>query len=488
MGAGPAGLTAAYELSKQRIPSVTLELDDVVGGLSRTVNYRGFLFDLGGHRFFTKVSAVEKIWNEVLGGEMILRPRLSRIFYQGKYFHYPLEPWDVVKNLGLVELFRCALSYLKARLNPTLPEDDFATWVSNRFGERLFRTFFESYTEKVWGIPCKEIKAEWASQRIRGLSFSSAVRNALFPARDEPTGKSELRTLTKEFRYPRKGPGMMWERMAEIVRSRGNEVRLQSPVDKVFWEPGAVTGVRAGGEIVEGSHYLSTLPVRHLVRALDPPPPAEVRDAAESLSYRDFLTVALMVKGRDLFPDNWVYVHDPAVKVGRIQNFTNWSPEMSPDPEISCLGLEYFCSEGDALWSLSDEELLRLGQQELAHTGLAKDLPVIDGAVVRVYKAYPVYDDKYKAALDVIRDFLDTLPNLQLVGRNGQHRYNNQDHSMLAAMLAVRNIQGARFDLWNLNTDQDYQEEGFVITEEELAALEASQPLTPRRTAVQAVR
>jgi len=451
----------------------------MVGGLARTEEYNGYLFDLGGHRFFTKVSLIEKIWDELLGDDMIVRPRLSRIYYGGKYYQYPLEPMDVVRNLGIIEVIRCGLSYIYAQLFPTKPENDFATWVCNRFGTRLYRTFFKSYTEKVWGIPCEKIGAEWAAQRIRGLSLWSAVVNALRPA--TTNGKANLRTLTTEFLYPRRGPGMMWTRMAEKLVEAGNKVDLNTGVEKIYWEPGRVTGVQAGGRYYTGSHFISTLPIRELLHRLDPAPPPEVLKAADDFQYRDFLTVALMVKGTDLFPDNWVYVHDPAVRVGRIQNYTNWSPEMSPDPAISCLGLEYFCTEGDDLWNKSDEDLLALGKRELDQIGLVAGYPIVDGTVVRVHKAYPVYDDTYQRGIDTVRAFLPTIPNLQLVGRNGQHRYNNQDHSMLAAVLAARNILGAKFDLWDLNTDQDYQEEGVMVSEEEVMALDASQPYVARR-------
>jgi protoporphyrinogen oxidase len=486
MGAGPAGLTAAYELSASGVNSTVLEADWCVGGIARTEEYKGYLFDLGGHRFFTKVSMVERIWHEVLGEDMITRPRLSRIFYNGKFFQYPLEPMNVIRGLGLMEVGLCGLSYAKARVLPKSPEDDFATWVTNRFGLRLFNTFFKSYTEKVWGIPCNQIRAEWAAQRIRGLSFTSVVKNALqsyVPKKAEPNGKGTIRTLVTEFLYPRRGPGQMWTRMKEIVESRGSSVLLKTPVERIHWEPGAVRAIVAGGRRYEGSHFVSTLPIRDLLRMLDPAPPKHVLEAADDFSYRDFLTVALMVKGRDLFPDNWIYIHEPNVAVGRIQNYTNWSPEMSPDPSMSCLGLEYFCSEGDRLWSMDDASLIELGRRELAQIGLVEPSRITDGAVVRVKKAYPVYDDKYKRGLDIVRSWLPNVPNLQLVGRNGQHRYNNQDHSMLTAILAARNILGANFDLWELNTDQDYHEEGMQISDEEIAAMEASQPRVPQTVA-----
>jgi protoporphyrinogen oxidase len=478
-GAGPAGLTAGYELAKHNVSSVILEKDDVAGGLARTVDYKGYLFDLGGHRFFTKVSLIERIWREVLNEDLLFRTRLSRIYYESKFYRYPLEPMDVIRNLGLLEVVHCALSYLRARFKPKLPEEDFATWVSNRFGVRLYRKFFKSYTEKVWGIPCEQIRAEWAAQRIRDLSFSAVVRNAILHAR--ANGKSRVRSLTRDFLYPRKGPGMMWSTMCELLRARGNDVLFNSPVERIFWEPGRVIGALAGGQYYSGSHYISSLPIRELVHKLEPEPPMAVRAAADDFSYRDFLTIALVVKGTGLFPDNWIYVHDPNVRIGRIQNYTNWSPEMTPDPSNSCLGLEYFCSEGDELWSMADADLLKMGRREIAALGLVESDRIVDGTVVRVRKAYPVYDDRYRHGLEAVKAFLPNIPNLQLVGRNGQHCYNNQDHSMLAGVLAARNILGANVNLWDLNTDQEYQEEGASISDEELAALRDSMPLVPRR-------
>jgi len=472
IGAGPAGLTAAYELSKHGVASTVLEQDAAVGGIARTVDYKGYLFDLGGHRFFTKVSLVDKMWHEVLAGDFLTRSRLSRIYYRSKFFSYPLEPLNALMGLGVWESFRCGCSYLAARLFPRHPENDFETWVSNRFGRRLFDTFFKAYTEKVWGLPCKEIQAEWAAQRIRGLSLTSLLLNALRPRRVTDMQKV-VKTLIHEFQYPRRGPGMMWNRTRELVEERGGRVRLQAPVQKIRWEPRRVTAVEAGGQLYAGEHFLSSMPIRDLINCLDPAPPEYLRRAAEDFHYRDFLTVALMVRGRDLFPDNWIYVHDPGVQVGRIQNYNNWSPEMVPDPETTCLGLEYFCTEGDALWNTLDAALIELGRREIGRLGLCDPAKVFDGAVVRVRRAYPVYDGTYQRGLAAVREFLAQVPNLQLIGRNGMHRYNNQDHSMLTAMLAARNILGGRYDLWQVNVDSDYLEKGAAITEESLKAMES---------------
>jgi protoporphyrinogen oxidase len=481
IGAGPAGLTAAYELTRDGIPCTVLEADTTVGGISRTVKYKGYHFDIGGHRFFTKVSIVEKMWHEVLGNDFITRPRLSRIYYKSKFFQYPLQPMNALFGLGVFESLHCGFSYLTARIFPEKPEDNFEAWVSNRFGRRLFSIFFKSYTEKVWGMPCREIGAEWAAQRIRGLSLTSLVWNALKP-KSKPKNKGKvIKTLIDEFQYPRLGPGMMWEKTHRIVTQRGGKVLFTKPVEKIRWEPGRVTSVVAGGEEFKGTHFISSMPVRTLLQSLDPAPPEEVRKAANDFNYRDFLTVAVISKGRDLFPDNWIYIHDPRVKVGRIQNFGNWSPEMVPEADKSCLGLEYFCFEGDELWTMPDEELKKLAVRELDTLGLVKAADCVDAAVVRMPKAYPVYDGTYQRGLAVLREFLRTIPNLQLTGRNGMHRYNNQDHSMLTAILAARNIQGANYDLWKVNADEEYSEAGAVITEEELNAMNASQPQVPRK-------
>lgn len=393
LGAGPAGLTAAYELSRKDVRSVVLEKDQTVGGISRTAEYKGYLFDIGGHRFFTKVGAVNKMWREVLGDDFLTRPRLSRIFYQRKFFQYPLEPMNALVGLGLFESLRCGLSYAWARVAPVKPEENFEAWVSNRFGRRLFKIFFESYTEKVWGISCKKIRAEWAAQRIKGLSLLSVVKNALFVSK---TDKS-IKTLIHEFQYPRKGPGMMWQRTREIVEAAGSKVEMNAGVESIRWEPAVgVTSVVAGGREFAGRYFVSSMPIRELIQKLDPAPPPDVLAAADDFNYRDFLTVALIVRRPELFPDNWIYIHEPGVKVGRIQNFKNWSPEMVPDASTTCLGLEYFCFEGDGLWNLSDAELVELGRKELASLGLARLEEIVDGCVVRQPKAYPVYDDVYE--------------------------------------------------------------------------------------------
>ena len=466
LGAGPAGLTAAYELSRRQVPTVLVEQDRQVGGLARTVEYRGYRFDIGGHRFFTKHDVVRGLWRTMLGDELLVRPRLSRIYYRGKLFDYPLKPLNALLNMGIANSMAVLGSYLWSRLAPVRPEVSFADWVSNRFGRRLYRMFFKSYTEKVWGIPCHRIGAQWAAQRIKGLSLGTALLHMLLPGRSKKRGKT-IKTLIDEFYYPRLGPGMMWEAFRAAIVTQGGEISLESRVTRLTHDGErivTVEGTRASRPFAwPASRVISTIPLRHLIHALDPPPPRAVQDAADRLKYRDFLTVALIIDEPVLFPDNWLYIHDETVRVGRIQNFKNWSPAMVPDQTKTCLGMEYFCSEGDDLWTMADDGLMALATRELTAIGLAVPAKVIDGTVVRMPKAYPVYDEGYPEALAVVRAYLERFTNLQAIGRNGMHKYNNMDHSMLTAILAVRNIFGERHDLWAINVDDDYLEEGWEM-------------------------
>jgi protoporphyrinogen oxidase len=485
LGAGPAGLTAAYELSRMGVHCTVLERDSVPGGLARTVDYKGYLFDLGGHRFYTKVPLIERIWFDVLGEDFLTRPRLSRIFYRSKFFQYPLDPLDVIHGLGPFEVLKCALSSLKSHIAPQKPEDNLAAWISNRFGNRLFEMFFKSYTEKVWGVSCSELSAEWAAQRIRGLSFQSIVLDAL-KLRPKHACRNPIKTLIREFHYPRRGPGMLWAKVQEIVEERGSKVIFDAPVERILWRDGSIRAVESGNRRFEGTHFIGTLPIRDFVSLLDPAPPPNLRNAALDFHYRDFITVGLIVRGANLFADNWIYIHEPAVKVGRVQNYTNWSPEMSPDPNTTSLGMEYFCFEGDTLWSMKDEDLLALAGRELAALKLVRPEDILDGTVIRVPKAYPIYDNNHRQGLQTVRQFLETVPNLQFAGRNGMHRYNNQDHSMLTALMAAQNIVGGNFDAWRLEGDSEYLEEGGALDDECIRALEASQPRTPYRKSVHA--
>ncbi|MCC6536779.1 MAG: NAD(P)/FAD-dependent oxidoreductase [Bryobacterales bacterium] len=474
IGAGPAGLTAAWELVRRGSGSILVESLGQVGGLARTERYRGFHFDIGGHRFFTKVEAVENLWHEILGRDLLERSRLSRIFLDGRFYQYPINAAEVVRKMGPAESVRCGLSYVRAHLQPRRPVRSVEDWLINHFGERLYRRFFKTYTEKVWGIACSEISADWAAQRIRGLSVLSVLRDALGLDRNRPA-----KSLIRSFLYPRRGPGMMWERAAEVIEESGSEVRLNTDVEEIHWEPGRVKYIVAGGRRLEAAHFLSSMPVRELIAALRPRVP-ELDEVGSCFQYRDFLTVALIIRQPNPFPDNWIYVHDPEVSVGRIQNFNNWSPEMTPDPAMTCLGMEYFCSEGDALWNMTDEELKVLGRREIGVLKLADPDCVQDAAVVRAPKAYPVYNGDHQRGLEAVRRFLEGVPNLQLIGRNGMHRYNNQDHSMVTAMLAVENIFGAKHNLWDVNVDEEYAESGVRVSREEAGKLQAQQPLPPK--------
>ena len=455
LGAGPAGLTAAYVLGKAGHKAVVLEADRQVGGLAKTVEIDGFRFDLGGHRFFTKAHEVEALWHEIMGDEFLLRPRMSRIYWNGRFLDYPLRGPDVIRKLGPVELTRCVGSYAKAALSPKRQEDSLEDWVSNRFGRRLFELFFKTYTEKVWGVPTSEIRAEWAAQRIKGLSFTSAARAAFFGNRG-----NKVKTLISEFHYPRYGPGQMWEAMAQRIEDEDGEILLDTPVELIELEDGRVVGVEAAGCTYRPEAVISSLPLRDVVAMTQPRPPAEVVAAARGLRYRDFLTVALVVSGDDLFPDNWIYIHEPSVRVGRIQNYRSWSPWMVPDPEKACVGLEYFCFAGDDLWTMTDDDLVTFASAELEQLGLARSGQVERGFAIRVPKAYPIYDAEYAERVATIRAWLETIENLQQIGRNGLHRYNNSDHSMLTALRAVDNLlAGVGHDLWAVNAESAYHEE-----------------------------
>ncbi|MES2524084.1 MAG: NAD(P)/FAD-dependent oxidoreductase [Gemmatimonadota bacterium] len=469
IGAGPAGLTAGYLLAKKGVAVTILEAHPtLVGGIARTEQYKGFGFDIGGHRFFSKSQEVEDLWTELLPDDMLERPRSSRIYYRGHFFDYPLRAVDALRKLGLIESTLCVLSYMRARLQPVKDPVNLEDWVTNQFGSRLYRIFFKTYTEKVWGMSCRAISADWAAQRIKGLSLASAIVNALKPQPKPESGNRSgiIKTLLTHFRYPRRGPGMLWEAAARKTQELGGTLHMGTEVTgarfdsaRDAWTLGFKRSDGSHGEI-EGTDVISTAPLRELVLALEPATPAPVQDAARALKYRDFLTVALVVKDRDVFSDNWIYIHDPGVKVGRVQNFKSWSPELVPDPALTCYGLEYFCFEGDGVWSASDAELVGLGISEMTTLGLLRPEDVVDGCVVRQQKAYPVYDATYAHNVKIVSEGLrEHFPSLHVIGRNGMHKYNNQDHAMMTAMLTVRNIaEGADYDVWEVNQDAEYHE------------------------------
>jgi len=489
VGAGPAGLTAAYCLSKDMPSVLVIEKDPVyVGGISRTVRYKDFLFDIGGHRFFSKSQEVVELWNEILPDDFIERPRLSRIYYGGKFYSYPLNAFEALRNLGIFKSAACMLSFAWAKAFPIRETRSFHQWVRNQFGEKLFSIFFKTYTEKVWGMSCDEISADWAAQRIKGLDLGVAVLNALKRAllpKRAAKGGPVVKTLIESFRYPRRGPGMMWETAARKIKERGGAILMGRELQRLSFDRArgiwSIEVADADGhcETLTARQVISSAPVRELVEKISPTPLSLLH--ARALRYRDFLTVALMVKKPDLFPDNWIYIHDPSVQVGRVQNFRSWSPELVPEG-MSCLGLEYFCFEGDGLWNASDAELVALAKKEIAQIGLIAAGDVIDACVVRQPKAYPVYDDSYRENVEMIRLDLETsYPTLHLVGRNGMHKYNNQDHAMMTAMLTAKNILASErlFDVWAVNEDAEYHEAGHAGAREALR----SERLVPQAVA-----
>ena len=467
IGAGPAGLTAGYLLTKQGKSVAIIEKDATyVGGISRTVEYDGYRFDIGGHRFFSKSATVVDLWNEILPDDFIQRPRMSRIYYEGKFYSYPLRAFEALWNLGIWRSTLCMASYLQYKLFPIRTVKSFEDWTTNQFGKKLYSIFFKTYTEKVWGMPCNEMSADWAAQRIKGLSLWNAVIDGLkrsLGLNKRPNDGQAVKTLLETFRYPRLGPGMMWEAARDKIIATGKgQVLMGHALQQLASDGKGGWSMTAGGpdgEVqIRAAHAISSAPMRELAKRLHPLPESTLQ--ANQLNYRDFLTVALMIRSEDLFPDNWIYIHDSKVKVGRVQNFRSWSPEMVPDEDVACVGLEYFCFEGDGLWSMADDDLVDLAKSEMTILGLVDPAKVIGGAVVRQEKAYPVYDEDYAANVDAMRRELEEKhPTLHLVGRNGMHRYNNQDHSMLTAMLATRNILGEDHDIWNVNVERSYHEE-----------------------------
>ncbi len=476
IGAGPAGLTSSYLLTKEGVSTTVIEADPVyVGGISRTANYKGFLFDIGGHRFFSKSKEVVDLWKEILPQDFIERPRLSRIYYDGKYYSYPLKAFEALTNLGVIESSMCVLSFMYKQAFPNEKPETFHEWVANQFGERLFSIFFKTYTEKVWGMSCDDISADWAAQRIKGLdlwtAMAQALRKSMKPAGFKDGTKAHdgevIKTLIESFQYPRKGPGMMWDAAAAKTRAQGGTIHMGTSLETLDYDAAkklwTITARTTNGETKKftANNVISSAPITELVRSFVERPACVT--SADKLSYRDFITVALVVEKPDLFPDNWIYIHDPSVKVGRIQNFRSWSPEMIPNTTQSTLGLEYFCFENDGLWNSSDADLIALATKELCKIGLVTKDDIRDGCVVRQKKAYPVYDATYKQNVEAIRSELaEKYPSLHLVGRNGMHKYNNQDHAMMTAMLTVQNIIAGEqlFDIWNVNEDAEYHEAG----------------------------
>jgi protoporphyrinogen oxidase len=479
VGAGPAGLTAAYSLAKAGRSVLVVEQDpNYVGGISRTVNYKGFLFDIGGHRFFSKSKEVVDLWNEILPHDFIERPRLSRIFYRGQFYAYPLKAFEALRKLGLMRSLACLASFGYARAFPVKDAKTVHQWVRNQFGERLFSIFFKTYTEKVWGMSCDEISAEWAAQRIKGLDLGAAIMDALRRSLGRKKQGAVAKTLIESFRYPRRGPGMMWEACAVRIAKLGGTIVMDRKLKALIFDEQRKTWT-IGVESTAGARewfvahdVVSSAPVRELVSALKPTALSLLH--ARELKYRDFLTVVLIGQSGIDLPDNWIYIHDPKVKVGRVQNFRSWSPDMIPDQTSTCLGLEYFCFEGDGLWTSADEDLIALAKQEIDRIGLMNPADITDACVVRQKKAYPVYDETYPDHMATIRQELALrYPNLHLVGRNGMHKYNNQDHAMMTGMLTAANIIAGEtlYDVWQVNEDAEYGEAGASGAKEALKSL-----------------
>jgi protoporphyrinogen oxidase len=457
VGGGPAGLSAARALADLNLPSLILEKDRQVGGLCKTVEYRGFRCDIGGHRFFTKNKEIQESWDQTLGQELLRRSRLSRIYYRARFFYYPLRIGNALLGLGPRESARILSSYLTSHIFPVRPEVTFEDWVSNRFGKVLYTIFFKTYTEKVWGIPCTTLSADWAAERIRNLSLGRALMHAV----GLRNGRM-VTSLIDNFQYPRLGPGQMYEAMASQVTARGSEVRLGQQVAEIHHEQNRIKALFSlagdGGHVMPCSHCFSSMPITELVQKMRPRAPDSVMTAASSLRYRSLITVNLFFRKPTTLPDNWIYLHSPEVKAGRLQLYRNWSPDMVPAGNYSSIGFEYFCSEGDELWNASEAELIRQAMSDLSHLGFYSEYDIHDAFVVRYAKAYPVYEDGYLEHIAVLRSWLSQFPNLYCIGRYGQFRYNNMDHSMMTGILAARRMMGQEVDPWSVNAEGEYLE------------------------------
>lgn len=455
IGAGPAGLSAGYELAaKGKVSVCILEAADSLGGLAKTILKNGMYFDLGGHRFFTKSEIINKLWYELMNGDFLVRNRLSHIYYNENFFYYPLRPLDALSKVGPIESLRILISFISARFSP-LDESSFESWVSNRFGKRLFEIFFKNYTEKVWGIECSQISPEWAAQRIKNLSLSKIILQIFFKRRGKFT------SLIEQFNYPKYGPGMMWYRMKEKIEEDSNSnVFLNHEVIKIkdIKSDSISLEIKNDNGIKEFScrYLISSMALRDFFSILPKDFEIDTQKIMSTLRYRSLMTVILVLDKSNLFLDNWIYIHSENVRVGRIQNFNNWSPYLIPDKNITCLGLEYFTFESDELWNKQDNEIIDLASAELEKLGFAPKKIVKQGFVYRTPKAYPMYIGEYKKAIEAAKEFSRKYHNIQFIGRNGQHRYNNMDHSMLAGVYSAQNILGANNDVWSVNID-DYQ-------------------------------
>lgn len=457
LGAGPAGLTASYELIKHQDFNVTIiDMDSKVGGLSKTVNFNDYYFDMGGHRFFSKIKEINNIWNETLKEDFIKRPRLSRIYYNNKFYNYPLKPINAFLNLGPFESFLILLSYLYSKIVPYKKEDTFEEWVSNRFGKRLYKTFFKTYTEKVWGVPCNKIRAEWAAQRIKGLSLTKAIINA-FPFKKN---KNTIKTLIDEFMYPKYGPGMMYEQIAKNIEKNGGKILFNHRIKSLERKENKWL-IEVNNKKITADYIISSIPLTELIQ-INKDSPKNIIELSKTLAYRDFLIVCLVFDKPTLLKDTWIYIHDKRIKLGRLQVLKNWSPYMLKDPNHSSYGAEYFCTEGDEIWTMKDTELIKLAEEEIKKVKLIpQNYNLLQGNVIRYKKTYAVYNSNYKQNIDLIKNYVESLPNLQVIGRYGMFKYNNMDHSMYTGLLAAKNIINGKkiYDIWKINQDEEYHEE-----------------------------
>lgn len=457
IGAGPAGLAAGYEAVSSGDDCVVLEAGTQVGGLSQTLYYKGYGFDIGGHRFFTKLKEVSDFWHRILPEDFLQKERQSRIYYRGNFFRYPLRLGDAMFGLGVVQGATVFGSFIKAQLTPNAEEKSFEDWVTNRFGHALYSIFFKSYTEKVWGVSCSKISADWAAQRIKDLNLSKAALNALGFYR-----KSGSATLSGTFDYPRLGPGQMYQAIRKRIEEKGSAVLPEHKVVRISHENNSIRSVTVttpdGEKIIEAQRYISSMGIDELIRAMHPAPPAEVVNIAQSLQYRAIVTANLIVDMDKISPDNWIYLHSPEIRAGRMQIYKNWSPDLIPDQGKSSVGLEYFASIDDDLWKMSDNKILEMAKEDMDRLGLVQKAKVIDGCAVRYGPAYPVYDVGYALRLKTLKEYLSKFRNLCCIGRAGQFRYNNMDHSIYTGMLAVRMFRGAKVDPWDVNVDKEYIE------------------------------
>lgn len=483
IGAGPAGLTAAYELvHKTDIKPIILEATDDIGGISKTVNYKGNRIDIGGHRFFSKSEKVMKWWQNILPVEddakedkvMLIRNRLSRILFLRKFFSYPISlSFGTLKNLGFIRTVKIGLSYIKVRFFPIKKEKSLEDFIINRFGKELYNTFFKDYTEKVWGVPCSKIPSEWGKQRIKGLSVSKAIISALksiLPRNDSILQKKTETSLIQKFMYPKFGPGQLWEEVAKIIIEKGGEIHKGRKATEITHENGKILSVSVenvkNGEksSFSGDYFFSTMPVKDLVIGFNPSLNDEIKKVANGLMYRDFITVGLLIdrfKNKEKLKDNWIYIQERDVKVGRLQVFNNWSPYMVKDKEKNWIGMEYFCNEGDYLWEKTDDEFVKFAIDEMVKINLLEKEDVIDSTILRMPKTYPAYFGTYDQ-FNTIKDAMNGFENLFLIGRNGMHKYNNQDHSMLTAITSVENILNGvttKDNIWDINSEEQYHEE-----------------------------